>query len=381
MRVMIFHANAGHGHRRVAEIAESGFIHRGLSQLEVTIEDALDHARGFFRRHYSGLYFNSVKNTPGLWGWCYETSDRPGPARLVRPLRRWGNAWAGSKLLAHVLQEKPDAVVCTHFFSAEVFAAARRSGKLNAKLITVITDFLPHEFWINEGTDYYWVMGDETRQEMVKRGVPAEKIIAGGIPVDRAFLPNGRKSDLLKQWDFEANRLTLLLTSGSFGLGPTAEILEELKQFSAQVQCFVVCGNNRDLEKDLHVASWPYPVRVFGFIDFMADLMEASDLLIAKPGGATTTESLVKEIPMIVLKPIPGQESRNARILKERNCSFFMEEPGDIRVLLNTVFKQPSLLDEKRRAMRSFAKPHATEDLVSFVLQLAQPASGPVRPS
>lgn len=369
MKVSIFHASAGYGHQRIAEVIAECFRARGLKPEEVVVEDALHKSAFYFRALYPATYFYSVKYLPDVWGWFYETSDNARVYRALRPLRQAFNAFHGRRLLKEVLQAQPDVIVCTHFFSAEVFSRARREGKIKSKIIVVITDFYPHTFWVNEGTDTYWVMSKEGSDELKKRGVPSEKIQVGGIPVHPQFQTSGRKKEILKKWGFEANRFTLLLTSGSFGLGPQAAILRELAFFSDRIQCFVVCGRNEALYKSLKDSLYTFPVKIFGFVDFMHELMEASDLLIAKSGGSTTAESLAKGIPMVVLDPIPGQETRNAHLLKERTAAFFMRRPEQIQTILQAIFDQPDLLNAKRKVIHELAKPHAREELVSFVLR------------
>ncbi|HTL48510.1 MAG TPA: glycosyltransferase [Verrucomicrobiae bacterium] len=370
-KIALFHANAGYGHRKVAEIIEKEIRGRGRADVQVALEDALDSTPGYFKASYPAVYFNSVKYTPGAWGWSYETLDLPLGYKCIHPLRTFANRFMGQALLDRVIREAPDVIVCTHFFSAELFSRARREGKLRSKIVVVITDFYPHSFWVAEGTDLYWVMSPEGVEDLKMRGVPENKIKAGGIPVDKAFLPTGQKKALLAGWGLNPETFTLLLTSGSFGLGPTAEILEELKAFSDKIQAVVVCGNNKQLEAQLKARAYPYPARIHGFVNFMPDLMEASDLMIAKSGGSTTCESLVKGLPMVVLKPIPGQETRNAALLKKRNAAFFMEQPAEIKVILESVFKYPHVLTDKRRAIQELARPDAARDLVDYVLNLA----------
>lgn len=369
MKILIFHASAGYGHKKVGEVIERAFLRRGLNPTEVTLEDALDFTSDFFSRAYPAIYYYSVRHIPQAWGWFYETFDRPQIYACIRPLRSWFNRLEGRQLLRRVQERKPDHIVCTHFFSAELLSWAKKEGKIKAFLTVVITDFFPHAFWINEGTDVYWVMDEESKRALVKRGVPQDKVIAGGIPVDPLFQPTGRKNEILKKCGLTPDRFTLLLTSGSFGLGPQEQILRELEVFSGRVQCLVVCGNNHRLQKKLEAASFPYPVKIFGFVDFMPELMEASDLIVAKSGGATTVESLAKGIPMIVLHPIPGQETRNAHYLKEHDVSFFVEKPEQIRLILQALFDDPRVLESKQRAIASLAKPHAVEDLLNFILK------------
>jgi len=101
----------------------------------------------------------------------------------------------------------------------------------------------------------------------------------------------------------------------------------------------------------------------------MAELMEASELMIAKSGGATTSEGLVMSLPMVVMHPIPGQEARNAALLKARNAAFFVDKPEQIRLVMRAILQEPHLYEEKLKAIQSLARPNATQDLVSLVLR------------
>lgn len=369
MKTAIFHANAGFGHRKIAEIIHREFLDRGFEDSEVLCEDALDSTPGIFRSAYPAVYYYSVKYAPDSWGASYELMDKPAWCRAVHPIRTTANRFFAGKLLSRMEKAQPKVMIFTHFLTAELFSRAKREGRIQSRLITVITDFYPHAYWVNPGTDLYWVMSDEGKRDLESRGVPAENITAGGIPVGRDFLPQGRRRETLEKWNFTSDRFTILLTSGSFGLGPTAEILKELEAFKDRIQVFVVCGNNKATEAELKTIKFPFPCQVFGFIGFMPDLMEASDLMIAKSGGSTTCESLTKGLPMVVLKPIPGQETRNANLLKARNASFFMEHPPEIKPILNAIFTYPHVLFEKKKAIQQLARPHAARDLVTEALR------------
>lgn len=370
MKVMIFHATAGHGHKKAADVIGHALLRQGLPRENVEVRDILDDTSPVFRRMYPATYYYCVKHLPGLWGFFYEMLDHPFFYALVYPLRTLGNRLEGRHLLREVMRKQPDVIVCTHFFSAELFSRARREGKLpKTRVIVQITDFFPHTFWVNRGTDAYWVMAEESRDDLIRRGVEPDSIHAGGMPVEKVFTRRGNREALRRKWNLDPSRMTVLLTSGSFGLGPTEEILHELEAFRDRVQCFVVCGNNAALKRELEVRSFGYPVHIFGFVDFMADLMEASDLMIAKPGGATTSESLARDIPMVVLKPIPGQEARNTRLLKERGASFLIEKSDQIRLVMRNILDTPSILEEKKLAMRSLAHPEAADAFCRFILK------------
>lgn len=369
MKIDIVHATAGEGHRKIAIAVQEAFARSGHRHLQVRLINALDHVSDAFKASYAPFYYWSVRHAPGLWGFSYDLLDNAFVYGLCRPFRSLANSFHCRPLLENILTHQPDVVISTHFLAPEILGRAKLAGKLNAKLFTVITDFFPHTFWQNPGTDLYWVMCDETKDALVRRGVPERIITAGGIPVSTAFKPTGQKKEFRVKHGLEPDRFTLLLTSGSFGLGPQETILEELKAFRDQVQCFVVCANNKELKARLDAASYPFPVKVFGFIDFMAELMEASDLMVAKPGGSTTPESLAKGVCMVVMRPIPGQETRNAKLLRLRNAAFFLNQPAEIRGIMEKALADPGAMSQKRSAIAGLSRPDAADDLVRALLE------------
>ena len=368
MKVAIFHAEAGYGHKKVALMIEKALRAAGLPEKEVKVFDALELTSAHFRYSYPAIYFNAVKWIPKLWGWFYEVLDHDRIYPFLRPVRSCLNRLEGREWIAWVRKENPEWVVCCHFFTAEVFSRARKERFIQSKVLTVITDFAPHTFWVHEGSDYYWVMTEEAKTELIRRGIPAARITAGGIPVDPAFKPAGRKQEILREQGLENGRLTLLLTSGSFGLSPMDEILRAMEPFKDRVQAMCVTGNNKELKSKLEAMSFPFPVKIFGFVNFMPELMEAADLLVAKTGGATSVESLAKGLPLVIFQPIPGQETRNADYLRKRYASFSMEKPSQIADILRNIFEDPELLQQKKKVIAEIARPDSAAAAAQFIL-------------
>ncbi|MBP9865181.1 MAG: hypothetical protein KBC91_02130 [Candidatus Omnitrophica bacterium] len=368
MKIALFHADAGYGHKKVAMVTEQALLRQNVSGLTVVQHDILEKTSIFTRKLYPAAYFFAVKHFPKAWGWVYERLDSPKLYAFVRPFRSFFNRLEGFRWLAWAEQEKPDVIICTHFYSAELFSRAKREGQLKARLVVVITDFKPHTFWVNTGTDVYWVMNEEAKEDLLRRGVAADQIEAGGIPVDPVFKPQGKQQDVRHAHNLYPHRFTLLLTSGSFGLGSQTEILRAMQPFKDRVQAIVVCGQNEKLKRELEGTPFLFPVKIFGFVNFMPDLMEASDLLVAKAGGSTTVESLAKGVPLILFGSIPGQETRNADYLLARYAAFSMQEPSQIELILKNVLDTPGLLEQKKKTIQAIAKPDSADDLAKFVL-------------
>lgn len=368
MKIDIIYATAGEGHRKIALAIQESLMRVGRDDLEIRFLDALDFVSPAMKATYAPFYHWAVRRAPALWGGSYEVLDRPLVYSLARPFRSLTNSLNAKPLLKNLLDHQPDVVISTHFMPPEILGRAKVRGRLRAKILTVITDFFPHTVWTNPGTDHYWVMTEVTKHELFRRGVPPEKITAGGIPVSAAFKPSGNRLEVLKQYGLEQGRFTVLLTSGSFGLGPTEEILDRLNDFKERVQCFVVCARNESLKKKLEEKIYYFPVKIFGFVDCMPDLMEASDLMIAKSGGSTTSEALAKNLCMVVMSPIPGQETRNAKLLRDSDASFFLQKPSQISGIMQGILSDPSLMVRKQRAIAGLSRPDAADNLVRMVM-------------
>src|SRR3990167_2941107 len=102
MKVFIFHANAGHGHKKVAEVIEQAFRREDPAKFQVSVFDALDFTPGFFKKIYPAIYYYAVKYFPGVWGFFYELLDLPLVYHIIRPLRSLHNRIMGSKLLSYI---------------------------------------------------------------------------------------------------------------------------------------------------------------------------------------------------------------------------------------------------------------------------------------
>src|SRR5262249_15732669 len=148
------------------------------------------------------------------------------------------------------------------FYSAEVLGHYKKHHAVSWKLVVVVTDFHPVRVWAHSGVDFYWVLSDAAKKTLIERGTDADKITSGGFPILREFTQPGSKTAALKKYGLKASdRLTVLMTTGSFGLGEQAHLLELLSAYADKLQCLVVCGRNQSLFEMLSNKKYPYPVK------------------------------------------------------------------------------------------------------------------------
>jgi processive 1,2-diacylglycerol beta-glucosyltransferase len=113
-------------------------------------------------------------------------------------------------------------------------------------------------------------------------------------------------------------------------------------------------------------------MRVERFVNNVHEYMHASDLLITKPGGLTSSEALAAEIPMVLFKPLPGQEERNTRYLVQRRAAVRAKNASDLTRTVQTLLASPAKLGQMRIAMEPLRKPQAAREIARAIRAVAE---------
>jgi processive 1,2-diacylglycerol beta-glucosyltransferase len=171
-------------------------------------------------------------------------------------------------------------------------------------------------------------------------------------------------------FSFRTGVPTLLVLSGGFGMGPLREILRELNKIQRELQVIIVCGRNEKLRKQIAAEPTRHRTQVMGFATNMHELMAVSDLILTKPGGLTTSESLAMGKPLVVLNPIPGQEAANSDFLLEQGAAVKVNCLEDLPFKIAHLFDSGKLANLSQAA-RDIGKPRAAEAICSKVLERA----------
>jgi processive 1,2-diacylglycerol beta-glucosyltransferase len=341
-KIIVTYASVGGGHLRAAE-AIYRYLKDNQPQDEVTLVDTLDYCAPIFRYAYTRGYEFLVYRAPLLWqGLFYLTY-----LGVIRFLTRLLDQFYSRRFSALLLRENPEAVICTHFLPAELCAHLKRKRRLSAHLVTLITDFGVHPYWLAKGTDIYAVACPHTREKLVRRGVPPESIRLTGIPVDEKFTAPYSRDALAKKLGLEADKFTALAITGSFGVGPLEKIAEALQE---DIQVLVVCARNHKLLKKMQKRNLA-SVRAFGFIDNPQELMSVSDIIITKPGGLTLSEILAMGLVPVFIQCIPGQETQNAAILKKYGIGSRPKSLSELKNIVLDYRQHPQKLAQVRARM------------------------------
>ena len=349
--VLFCTASVGSGHNRAAEAVACQFKH---SQ---TV-DVLCHVPKWFVRMYRNGYFFAVKHFPKIVGWCYNSSDgRGGPFSGIVAC---AEDWVTKKFRKEVLNRNPSIVVSTHFLTSGVLGRMRLRGELRVPMVTVVTDDHPHTIWLHGGADCICVANHTAATTAIKQGCLPSKICVTGIPIHPQF-------ETLKSESSETP--TVLVSGGGAGIGEIENTVRSLVAIQHTVNIFVVCGNNEKLKASLSAVKCGR-LRIVGYTDYMHLLMQRADLLVCKPGGLTTTEAIASGLPMVLMRPIPGQEERNARVLVESGAAVLALTPTETAKTVHSILSSPQAIARMRASTRALAVSHSALNVAEQVQRL-----------
>ena len=313
-RLLILSASYGEGHQQAALAVRDALMDEN-PDLDLQIVDYLEMVHPMLNSVARYCYMKSVRFAPALYGLFYKGTSRIAPSSLIqRRLNHLGYEDLADYLRAY----KPDVILSTFPTPAGVVSMLKEQGLIDIPAATVITDHAIHSQWIHHYTDHYFVGSEHVKRGLMIRGVDERRISVTGIPVRPAFLAANNRAEVRAKLGLEDDYPTLLIMGGAYGvLGDIVQICEELFQSDRRAQLIVVCGRNEKLRQTIEQLSKDAknPVWVFGFTREVHELMAVSDLIVTKAGGLTISEALAMELPMLLYRPIPGQETQNATFL------------------------------------------------------------------
>ncbi|MFA4990263.1 MAG: glycosyltransferase [Candidatus Omnitrophota bacterium] len=362
MKVLITYASAGAGHRRAAE-AIYDYLKANRKDLELELVDILPFAGCFFRFCYNSGYPFLVHHAIWLWGFFFWMTENPLTRWLSRKSALIANYLGCHKFIGYLIKERFDFIISTHFLNSELAANLKLKNKIQAKLITVITDFGVHPFWVSGGTDFYIAASGLTRDKLLNMRVSDDKIQVYGIPFSSSFVQTQNRDQLAAKFGIDPSKFTVLVMTGSFGSGPLEKIAEGL---CAHAQVLVVCAKNKKLFSRLQKRKLQN-VKVFGFVNNAEELMAVSDIIITKPGGSSIAEFLNMGLFPVFISAIPGQEQENIRILARYGVGYAPKNIKQIKELIIELKDNPQKLLGLKKNIGQLARPFACQEIASVI--------------
>jgi processive 1,2-diacylglycerol beta-glucosyltransferase len=364
-RILVLTLSFGSGHVRAAQ-AVARELRRQEPDADVMVCDALEGSRLLFRAIYVWPYWAMVRYAPSLWGRFFA-------ARVARGDRATAPTWAFHRGCAHVFklieEFRPETIVACEVAACELAALAKREALTRARLVNVITDHEAEPVWVKAEADAYAVADEGVREQLCAWGADASRVTVCGIPTDAAFHTRHDAEETRRRHGVSNDAHLVLLMGG--GMGPTRMDKVAASLCRADVPLHVVAVTGRDARARRRLARLkaepPVTLRVLGWAEDVAALMQAADVLLTKPGGLTTAEAALSALPSVFFDAIHGPEQRNAARVAEAGAALIADSHEAAAVATLSLLRD----ERERRRMSERASKLSRPDAAAVIARLA----------
>lgn len=364
MKVLVLSCNTGEGHNSAARAMVENIKSHGD---EAELLDMMMLSGRKVSRAVGGSYVSVVKHAPHLFHLLYKAGQKVSSSHHKSPVY-YANALLAKQLEKYIKDHQFDIILTTHLFPAETLTYLKNTGRLDRKVIAVATDYTCIPFWEETDCDYYVIPHKDLISEFSEKGISKRKLKPYGIPVRATFSKERKKEEARRKCGLPEDAKVYLIMSGSMGFGKVQVFVSLLrKRIQKNEYIVVVCGNNQKLYRILSKEFGRYEnVKILGYTNQIASYMDAGDVLFTKPGGLTSTEAAVKEIPIIHTNPIPGCETKNLKFFSERKLSI---APSNIAL---QIYEGRKIIREaeRRQMMRESQREVIPKDAADRIYQL-----------
>lgn len=348
--MLVFSASTGGGHNAAARTVIDGLEKLGYC---AELVDAFGDTSKTFNKMLTRGYRDMVECTPKLYDLFYNDLNRDS-------FRRRGIFGIAALRMRHdivaiIKTASPELIISTHPFVTNILGRIKEKQGFTIPILSFVTDYKFHGVYNHPMINAYVVGSSYTKEGMVRRGVDPNIIYPYGIPVKRGFKHKDRQN---RQHKKVAG--TFLLMGGTLGDRHMKKAFMTLLNVRHPIKIIAVCGNNKRLYCTLnrYVKRTLHPgkiVEIHGFVNNVSDLMDASDLIVSKPGGMTTTEAVVKGIPMVVPYYYPGQEEENADYVAKMGMGIVCHDMDDLALVVDYLIENKNIVKQMSENMNKEA--------------------------
>jgi len=369
MKILIMSVTAGEGHNSTARALRDCSIQEGH---QAEILDTYGFISPTVMKSINRSYLWVSSHAKNAWKLGYGLAEkRRAPREPEYTPFRIVQLPVVHEVNQYIRNTSPDVILFTHPFSGLILDVLKRDGRLTLPTVGILTDFTFHPYWEDcTANDYVVIPSADLRHQAYRKGFTDAQLLPLGIPIHPKFSVSVPKEEARRQLGLDPDTKTLLLMGGSMGYGNMAKSLETLDavEDSIDFQVICVCGNNSRAHAQIERLQTRRRVLNLGFADNVDLLMDASDCIVTKPGGLTTSEALAKRLPMIIVNPIPGQEARNREFLLNSGTAVSVNDRCTVEELVCRLFQNPQRMDAMRMCIDSLRHPDSTKEVCRFVL-------------
>ena len=364
MKAIILTMSTGNGHNIASNAIRDYLITQGVDAIVID-------AYKYFNKRLSYMlekgYIWSAKYIPNMYGKFYSGIEKHNPESRIS-WSHFCNKIVSRQFAKYISNQKPDIVIPTHPLAAVLMSRYKEKKLVNTKTLGIVTDFCILPYWDSANMDYYTTANELVKNMLIKKGISPDKILPFGIPIDMKFsskIPQKQAREILGIED----KKTIFIISGSMGFGNTEKYIRSLDRLKEDFQFICVCGSNENMKNRIDNMNTRKKIYNFGYVNNVDVIMDASDIIVTKPGGLTVSEAMAKKIPMILVNPIPGQEDRNRDFLVNSGVATSVSKHLQIDDIVSSLLSIPERTKQICEMQTVLGRPNAAKDIGDFAIK------------
>ena len=365
-KVLILTAKYGNGHVQVAKTLEDQCNKLGFQK--VIVCNLYSESFPVFSEITQFLYLKSFSFGKQFYRLFYYGVDKIYNKRMMNLYFKMGH----KRLHEIVTSEQPDMIINT--FPMIVVPEYRKKTGTVIPTFNVLTDFCLHRIWVHEDIDKYYVATNHVKEKLVKLGIHPSTVKVTGIPIRSQFEEEILSSEIYAKYNLDPDKKTLLIMAGAHGvLKNVKELCQSFISKSEDTQIVVICGNNTVLKESLEplATSSPEQFKALGYVERIDELYRIASCMITKPGGITLTEATALGVPVILYKPVPGQEKENAHFFEDNHAALIVNQVADITDEVHELLDDEKRLEQMKKNIRGLHVPRSAELIIEDMIKEA----------
>ena len=326
-KYLLLYLKTGGGHLAPARSLANYLNNNYGESVETLLVDGFAKTNRLVRFIIEDGYRISQTKTP----WIYETLYALYKIPIVSKTNNFLLSFFVYPGLRDILKrEEPEKILIFHFFLIKPVYNLVKKEKLNVKVLTIVTDpFTAHPIWFLRKDQNFVLFSEKLKTKCLDNGIAEKDLNVFPFIIAEKFsnrVMDIRISALKEKYGFTGDRKIVLLLGGGEGIPKGEIIIRELVSKLRDIGIAVICGRNKNLFDNISAFvknDGQTNIKIFGYVDFVDELINISDVVITKCGASTFMEILFcKKVP-IVISYIWEQEKGNVEFLTENKLGVY----------------------------------------------------------
>lgn len=354
MKILLLSCNTGGGHNSCARYIQDELVSNGI---ECDFKNYFEIVHLSKKDFSNKIYVNSLGKRGGIFNYAYKIGDEYDKTNLISPVYLVNKLYS-SRLYKFIVNNGYDLVICPHLFPAHAMTAINKKHRI--PFIFVDTDYEYHPLTHEILADYY-IIPKELEDTFIARGVDKNKLVSLGIPISTNYVKTAKNI----RKDLKVDKKMILILLGSMGFGNIESVIGDLLNIK-DTTFFIVCGKNQKLYDTLKKYECNN-MRILGFTKNVNDLIKASDIVVSKPGGLSTTEIATFRKGLIHMFPIPGVETTNTLYFSSRKMSLVAHDNEELIKHVDTLLNNKDVYNTMIENQEKYIPCDSAKKLVEFI--------------